>query len=139
MTILKFFLFIAVAFGVFTLYAKYRQTHPSAEKSATVNLSPAGFFLINTNDAQNQRVLVAAPPNCPSAEAARARALVTSLNASGIPAEITSGFSISASSLAESNRINGLVKAAPGPIVLVRGWAKGNPSVQDVIAQYREK
>jgi hypothetical protein len=31
------------------------------------------------------------------------------------------------------------MSGAQNPLVLVRGWAKGNPSLQDVLAQYRAR
>lgn len=78
-----------------------------------------------------------APPNCPSEMAQRARALCSALNAADVPSEMKSQLELAADNLAELERRKKFMDSVEDPLVLVRGWGKGNPTVKDVIAQYR--
>jgi hypothetical protein len=40
---------------------------------------------------------------------------------------------------AEAQRVQQFMSRVQNPLVLVRGWAKGNPSLEDVVAQYRAR
>lgn len=143
MVILKVILFLAASFGVFTLYAMYRQAHPaSASAAATVKspgMSPHGFILLNRDEADNPRVTIMAPANCPKPEAQRARDLEAALQAAGVPCEVKDNLEISFDDPAEAERVQKFMSNVSNPLVLVRGWAKGNPMTEDIIAQYNTR
>lgn len=139
MAILKALLVLVAAFGVFTLYAKYRQAHPAPASSdaPASDTSPAGFVLIKREDARNPTVTVMVAPGCPRDEAVRGRELHAALQQAGIPCAMSNTLQISFNDPAEAGRVQQFISGARNPLVLVRGWAKGNPSLEDVIAQYR--
>lgn len=141
MMILKTLLFIVVAIVTLTIFGKVRQrvaaSSPAAGASAgDPGLSAAGFFLLKKDDAKNPRVTIMAPPNCPSHEAAMARSLQASLAGAGIPAELKDRIEFQFTDPAEVERVNKYMASVANPLVIVRGWAKGAPTAQDVIAQY---
>jgi hypothetical protein len=143
MTILKILLGVFLAIVALTVFGKIRQklaaNAPVASRSAKAanELSPAGFFLLSREDAQNPRVTIMSPPNCPSHEAQRAQALASALQAAGIPCELKSEIGFTFTDPAEAERVNQFMTNVANPLVLVRGWAKGSPLAEDVIAQYR--
>lgn len=139
MVILKTFLFIVLAVVALTVVGKVRQ-RVAAGAPATARdsgLSAAGFYPLKPEDAKNSRVTIMSPPNCPSADAVRARALESSLRSAGIPCELKQGIEFQFTDPAEAGRVTKFMEQVANPLVLVRGWAKGNPSPQDVIAQYQ--
>jgi hypothetical protein len=143
MMILKTLMFIVVAVVALTIFGKVRQrVAANSPASATASakdpgLSPHGFFLLSRDDAKNPRVTIMAPPNCPSHEAAMARSLQSSLVSAGIPAELKDSIEFQFTDPADAERVNKYMAGVANPLVLVRGWAKGAPTTQDVIAQYR--
>lgn len=141
MMILKTLLFIVVAIVALTIFGQVRQrvaaSSPAAGASARdPGVSAAGFFLLKKDDAKNPRVTIMAPPNCPSHEAAMARSLQASLASAGIPAELKDRIEFQFTDPAEVERVNKYMASVANPLVIVRGWAKGAPTAQDVIAQY---
>jgi hypothetical protein len=139
MAFAKALLLLVVAFGVFTLYAKYRQAHPAPASSETRadHTSPAGFVLLKRDDTRNPTVTVMVAPGCPRDEAVRGRELHAALQQAGIPCAMANTLEISFTDPAEAQRVQQFMSGVRNPLVLVRGWAKGDPSLQDVIAQYR--
>ena len=139
MAILKVLLLLAAAFGVFTLYAKYRQSHPAAPSAVSAKdpgLSPAGFFQLKPGD-RDPKVTVMVAPGCPRDEAVRGRELHAALQAAGVPCQMSNTLEISFTDPAEAERVQKFMGNVSNPLVIVRGWAKGNPSLEDVLAQYR--
>ena len=143
MTILKIILGVFLAIVALTVFGKIRQkmaaNAPAGTRSAKADpgLSPAGFFLLSRDEAKNPRVTIMSPPNCPSHEAQRAQARASALQAAGIPCELKSEIGFTFTDPAEAERVNKFMSNVANPLVLVRGWAKGSPLVEDVIAQYR--
>lgn len=139
--IVKVLLSTIVGLTVFTVYLKVRQTsqvQPGTKSAAPADqLSPNGFFLLNPAEASNQRVVIMTPQNCPSQQAAHARALAAALQEAGVPTEMRSDFSASFTDEAEAERVNRHMSTAEVPIVIVRGWAKGSPTLDQVIAEYK--
>ena len=141
MMILKMILAIVLAVVVLTIFGKVRQKVAASAPAATASardpgLSPAGFFLLKKEEAKNPRVTIMSPPNCPSHEAAMARSLQASLQNAGIPAELKDSIEFQFTDPADVERVNKYMSNVANPLVLVRGWAKGAPTAQDVIAQY---
>jgi len=147
MGILRIILAVLVVIVALTLLGKFNQKINDMGSRATAaaaarnakdpGLSPAGFFLLSRDDAGNPRVAIMSAPNCPSAEAQRAEALAASLNSAGIPCELKQGIEFQFHDPAEVERVNKYMANIANPLVVVRGWAKGNPAAQDVIAQYQ--
>lgn len=143
MMILKTLFVIVIAVVALTVFGKVRQKvaasapAKSAVSSKDPGLSPAGFFLLSSDDAKNPRVTIMSAPNCPSHEAQLAEALHSSLLSAGVPAELKQGIEFQFTDPAEVERVNKYMANVANPLVLVRGWAKGNPTLQDVIAQYQ--
>jgi len=100
-------------------------------------LSPAGFFLLSRDEASNPRVVIMSPPDCPSVEAHRAQALAEALAQAGIPSEMRQELNFTFHDPDDAARVNRHTPNLANPLVLVRGWAKGNPSLAEVVAQYR--
>jgi hypothetical protein len=143
-TAFKVVIFAVVAVAVLTIAGKVRQASArnggaaaSAEEQTGDKLSAAGFFLLSRDDAKNPNVVIMSPPNCPSHEAQRARALGDSLAQAGIPHEMRSGIQFQFNNPDDVARVNKYMTDVANPLVLVRGWARGNPSLDQVIAQYR--
>jgi len=132
-----------VAVVVLTLVGKVRQQAAKSPAATTASaksgdkLSAQGFFLLSAAEASNSRVVVMTPPNCPSADARRARALVEQLEQAGVPVETRDHISAEFTDPAEAERVNQHMSSAPMPLVIVRGWAKGAPTLDQVIAQYQ--
>ena len=147
MNILKMILAVFAVIVAFTLLGKFSQKMDSLGAAATAaadraknpGLSPAGFFLLSRDDAKNPRVTIMSPPNCPSREAQLAQALAAALNSAGIPCELKQGIDFQFHDPAEVERVKIYMTHVANPLVLVRDWAKGNPTAQDVIAQYRSE
>ncbi len=147
MNILKTLLFVVVAIVALTLFGKIRQkigsgggggksAEAAARSAKDPGLSPSGFFLLKREEAGNPRVTIMSPPNCPSHEAQRARQLESELQAAGVPCEMKSEIAFTFNDPADAERINKYMTSVTNPLVLVRGWAKGNPTAEAVIAQY---
>ncbi len=144
MMLLKILLAVIMAIAALTVVGKVRQKMAANAPAATAKagakdpgLSPAGFFLLSRDDAKNPRVTIMSAPNCPSHETQLAEALAASLHSAGIPCELKQGIEFQFTDPADVERVNQYMAKVANPLVLVRGWAKGNPSPQDVIAQYQ--
>jgi hypothetical protein len=148
MKILKILLCVVGGIVALTIFGKVRQKIAASPAKAPAGvagkadardpgLSPAGFFLLSRDDADNPRVTIMSPPNCPGHEAMRARELEASLQAAGIPCEMKQEIGFAFTDPDDMARVNKYMASVANPLVLVRGWAKGNPLPQDVIAQYQ--
>jgi hypothetical protein len=130
------------AIVVLTVYGKVKQRSaanpaPAASSAKDPGLSEAGFFLLKREEASNPRVTIMSPPNCPSHEAQRARDLEASLQAAGVPCEMKNSIEFTFTDPADAERVQQYMASVANPLVLVRGWAKGNPTAEDIVAQYR--
>lgn len=125
-----------------TFYAKVQQRRPASPAAGTAKgeqLSAAGFFLLDRNAGSAARVTVMVAPNCPRDEAARGRALQAALQQAGIPAEISNQLQVSFTDPGEAERVQRFMASVANPLVIVRGWAKGNPTPDDVVAEYNAR
>ncbi len=145
MMILKILGAIVLAVVALTIFGNIRQkvaaaatakAAAAAANSKDAGLSPAGFFLLSRDYEKEPRVIVMTPPNCPSQEAARAQELVSSLGSAGIPTETRQEIGGTFNDPDDMARFNKYMGNVAMPLVIVRGWAKGNPLPADVIAQY---
>jgi len=106
-------------------------TDAPAEASASRGFVPLPSFAGSSGRA----VVIFAPENCPEDAGRRADALADSLGRSGVPVSRLSHVSFNVSSPDEASRINAVMTGTI-PIVVVRGRAKANPSLDEVLAEY---
>lgn len=144
MKILQILGCVVLAIVGLTVFGKIRQkmgAGASASDATVVAGAPApsaaGFILLKPEEAKNPRVTILTAPNCPSHESQRARDLQASLQAAGVPCELSSHIGFSFTDMKAAERVQKFMDKVPFPLVLVRGWAKGNPSATEVIAQYQ--
>ena len=146
MRLLKNIGIVILAIGVFMLWGRFRHRAAaegaaagSAEEPA-VQASPYGFAPLPAPFVgPSDKLLILAPPNCPSREGQRADELVRLLNADGIPCSRSGSASVSASrevTKEEIARVN-KVMMGEGPVVFINGRAKNNPELSDVEGEYR--
>lgn len=99
-----------------------------------------GFVAVAMPDgAQPDTAIILAALNCPSAQAKRADAMAAQLNRMGIPNRRANNFSVShitREQVALIERTN-VVMTGEIPIVFINGMAKANPSIEEVVAEYR--
>lgn len=127
-----------LAFVALTVAGKIKRQKQIADMARDAPYwSEAGFYLLQRNVPKNQKVWVMAPLNCPSQEAQQARALCAAIQIAGVPCEISSQLQLNPDSMEEAERVKKFMDQVANPLVIVRGWGKGKPTVQDVIAQYR--
>ena len=105
-------------------------------------MSPNGFLPVPMPEgAEANTVLIFAPINCPKEGAQRARALAESLTARGIANVKTDhygsrSFVPSEEEFAKAKRLN-VVMTGELPIALINGMGKANPSIEELVAEYR--
>lgn len=143
-TFIKLLLLLAIGGGGY----EYWQGHEAAGGSlasvfggdATVAASAGGFVPVPMPDGMSPHgVVVFAPENCPSDAAQRAYALVSDLGSRGVPVMRASAASFdNLPDAATAERVRTVMEGQI-PVVFVNGKAKANPSVQDVLAEYRRK
>ena len=78
------------------------------------------------------------PTSCPHEDAQRADSLAEDLSRKGIPVirTHTINFNLAAPDNSVAERINSVMKGSL-PIVFVRGRAKPNPTLEEVVAEYQ--
>jgi hypothetical protein len=126
-----------VAVAALTIVGKIRQASAGNAAAAPEAASEAGFVMLKPEEANSKTVVIMSAPNCPREEAVRARALAAKLQAAGIPNELRSEISFSFTDEKEAARIQKFMGEVTNPLVLIRGRAKGNPTLEAVIAEYR--
>jgi hypothetical protein len=141
--LLKVLLVLFVAGGAYLGWKKYSAAPGAAVvEQAAIASSPShatGFVSFPwPKGAPASAVLIFAPPNCPSAMAQRARELGRRLDALHIPQVQLqeASFDIDGSDQAAMAKLNRIMEGG-GPPVFVRGKAKDNPSIDEVVAEYR--
>ena len=96
-----------------------------------------GFVLLSKNDAANDKVIIMCAAHCPRAESVRARDLGQALGVIDIPYELKSDISFSFHRADEMARVQQFMANVTNPLVLIRGRAKGNPTFEEVVEEYR--
>jgi hypothetical protein len=146
MKLLKLIAFVFVAIVALTVFGKVKQKlaakNPQVAQAGNPKdpgLSPQGFFLMTRAEEKKRTVTVFSAPGCPSSEAQRARDLMASIQAAGIPCEEKQGIELTFTDPDDTARMQKYGSTIENPLVMVRGWGKGNPSAEQVIAEYRSK
>ena len=137
---------VIVAVGIFVLWGKYHQRAtresgpPASVAEPAVHVSPYGFApLPKPFVGPSDRLVILAPPHCPSEQGRRADELVRQLAADGIPCSRSVGANVSAEREATKDELDRLNRVMLGelPIVFINGRAKNNPDIADVEGEYR--
>ena len=139
MNIVRLLLILSIAGGGYSYWKKHHHALPVPAASGPA-ISENGFAALPPANGQSaNKVFVVAAENCPHEEAQRADRLARELSRQGIPVERTHHvrFHFSGAGDGEmmsrvSNTMNG-----PLPIVFINGRAKPNPSLDEVVAEYR--
>lgn len=130
---------VVLVAGLFGAYRWWDGRSADAAEAVSQN----GFVPVQMPDgAPGHTVLVLAPPDCPSAEAQRAEALILDLARQGIP--VTRGSTMSFNLVdptAEQRR--GVERAVAvfnrgAPAVFIDGMAMSNPTAAQAAAEYRK-
>lgn len=133
---LKYLLILAAAWGAYQAWGKYQAEQRAEQLMAA---SEHGFVAIPSPAGMNaEQVIVFAPLNCPSQEAQRADELARQLENRGVPvARVKDArFDFVAPDQAGMAVLN-QVMTGTLPVVFVAGKAKGNPTLDEVLAEYR--
>lgn len=139
MRLLKILLVVGVAA---VGYKQWNQYQHNRELAALAQQSPGGFIPVSMpSQAPTGHVYILAPLNCPSPEARRADELAARLHQLGIPVKRGSGYSLqfgepTEQAIADAKRTSHILEG-PIPAVFVNGMGKSNPTLEDVLAEYR--
>lgn len=134
MSLLKILALIAIAGLSYDLWQKHE-----AEKDLAENTSANGFVAIPMpSDVSDREVLVIAAENCPKEDSRRADELAGQLSRLDIPVSRTHSVNFTFSN-PDSRVIGRVNKVMRGklPIVFIHGKAKANPTLEEVVAEYR--
>ena len=133
MNLIKLLLLVAIAGGGYHYWKKH-----SIERDLAAVTSEGGFVSIPVPDGMSPHgVVVFAPQNCPSDAAQRAYALISDLGGRGVPVSRADSASFGdLPDAAAAERVRA-VMSGEVPIVFVNGKAKANPSLEEVVAEYR--
>ncbi len=138
MSLVKLIIIAAlVGGGGYTYYKKQQEAKVAAQGSEAasgstfVALPPAEGHVPDT-------VVVLAPENCTRDEARRAEQLTRDLSSQGVRVVKTNNIGFANLQPGQVQQVNA-VMSGPIPIVFVRGKAKANPTLDEVIAQYRDR
>lgn len=128
---------LIIAGAGYHFWNQYQQSR--ARQAITATADASGFIqLPGAVGVDPNKVLILAAPNCPRAGAQRARALAGALAQRGIP-YVQSGhiqFNATPGQRFDRRRMD-MVMTGPTPVVLIHGRGKSNPSLQEVIAEYK--
>jgi hypothetical protein len=126
---------IALAHQVWTSEQRAR-----VERNALLHANSNGFIDVLMPDAAPPHtVLVFAPVHCPSNDAQRADAMSKELTKMGIPNIRAANYFASSLTRDQIDLINRTYVVLGGavPTVMIDGKGKANPTVEEVVAEYR--
>lgn len=125
--------FIATLLLIGGIY-KYNLAQEQTDFAAAAAIPFVELPIVTDNN--HQSVLVIAAENCSGKDAKRADSLAKSLAENGIPVSRIHSFRLEPQDAAAVDRINAF-DMNKLPIVFVRGKAKSNPNLEEVIAEYK--
>jgi hypothetical protein len=132
----RFAIFVAlVGFG----YYQWRERHEAPTRPAeSPGTSAFGFAHVPAFDsAVTSGVVIATTDDCPAAAMQRAQALAKELKDQGIPITWAQpvGLLTAGNDPVSARRLMA-ISSGEQPLVLVRGKAKANPSLADIVREY---
>jgi hypothetical protein len=139
MNLLKLALVIAIGAGAYNYWKQHRHEGSLQSAGSTSPTSPTGFVSLPAVRGRSpSAVLVVAAEDCPHEDAQRADRLADDLSRNGLPVVRTHsvGFDIPNGGQADLDNIN-RVMTGQLPVVFVRGRAKANPTLDEVVAEFR--
>ena len=144
MDIVRILIVVGIAGGGYNAWKQYHGNTVQVENKVHVGartvISENGFASMPPANGQTSRkVYVLAPENCPSEAARRADRLAADLSRKGMPVVRRDSVRFSLSSQLESDvqtRMSEIMEG-PLPIVFVDGRAKSDPSLDEVVAEFR--
>lgn len=110
------------------------------ERDLSAKADTYGFVPVVTPEgAPRDTAVILAALNCPSAQAKRADDLASQLTGMGIPTQRANNYSVAIVSREQQEILTQTNAVLSGtiPIVIVNGMAKANPTLDDVVAEYR--
>ncbi len=138
MNIIRLLLVVGIAGGGYTYWKHHHESVARVETGPAV--SSNCFAALPPVEGQSSRkVFVVAAENCPHEEAQRADRLAEDLGRKGIPVQRTHQVSFSLTSPPESEVMERMsrIMNGPLPIVFIDGRAKSNPSLDEVVAEFK--
>jgi len=142
MSFIKVLIVLGLAGFGYQYWTKHREGQAMvASTGSAASSSSNGFVqLPGTSRSASSAVQVIAAEGCPEEAAQRADSLAEQLSSKGIPVVRTHNvsFTVTSGDPADAQRISSIMSGEL-PIVLVRGKAKSNPSLDEVIAEYRNR
>jgi hypothetical protein len=138
MLILQILIALALVFGGYKYWQHSTQEQAPAAAASQSVASANGFVSLPQVEGQTPgAVLVFAAQDCPLEDAQRADSLASELSRSGVPVRRINDISFSGDP-AEAGRLSAVMNGAL-PIVFVNGRGKANPTLSEVLAEYRGK
>jgi hypothetical protein len=139
-TLFKLMIALVLAVAGWQHYSKKSGSTAAADAptESTGSSASRGFVPLPAFAGSSGRAIVIfAPENCPEDAGRRADALADSLSRSGVPVSRLSHVSFTTTDADPTTvqRINAVMTGTI-PIVVVRGRAKANPSLDEVMAEY---
>lgn len=134
----KLMLALVLAVAGWQHYKKSGRTEGPAAQAGEAGAASRGFVPLPAFAGSSGRaVVIFAPENCPEDAGRRADALADQLGRSGVPVSRLShvSFTMNDADPATVQRINAVMTGTI-PIVVVRGRAKANPTLDEVMAEY---
>jgi hypothetical protein len=131
----RFLVFVAlVGFG----YYQWREKHDAPAKPAeALGGSTFGFVPAPVFGAASNAVMIATTEDCPAGAMLRAQALATGLKEQGIPITWAPPISAAAANADPAlARRAAAISAGEQPLVVIRGKAKSNPMLADIVLEY---
>lgn len=138
MNLLKLALVLAIGAGAYNYWRQHRHEGPSERPDARLSTSSGFVSLPAVRGQSPSAVLVVAAEDCPHEDAQRADRLAEDLSRNGLPVVRTHsvGFDIPNGGQADLDGIN-RVMTGQLPVVFVRGRAKANPTLEEVLAEFK--
>ena len=138
MSFIKFLLIVGMLGTGYHYWTKQQHRVLPAQNAAAPFSGDTGFVALPVNGAPDNMVMVVAAENCPREDSQRAERLADDLKGRGIPVmrshEVS--FTLNSPDSAVPERINTVMNGKL-PIVFINGRAKPNPSVEEVIAEFK--
>jgi hypothetical protein len=142
MSFIKILIVLGLAGFGYQYWTKHREGQAMVASTGSAGRASAnGFVLLpGTNRTASNAVQVIAAEDCPEEAASRADSLAAQLSSKGIPVARTHNisFTVTSGDPADAQRISSIMSGEL-PIVLVHGKAKSNPTLDEVIAEYRSR
>jgi hypothetical protein len=118
--------------------------HAHEQTIATRQLQASGdaygfVRVLAANGAPQNTAIILAALNCPSAQAKRADALAARLDELGIPNRRANNYAVANVTRDQAPMIKQTSAVLGGeiPVVIINGKGKANPSIDDVVSEYR--